>query len=417
MGIILILAAVSLHETMGASPSFCPLIWDSGGVPAVAAISARGDYIAFGYNAGLAYYNLSGAAPIWVRNDATSWIFEVSISTNGHYLTIGGTRVLMVQLFGNTGNAPLWSFKPPRFPTAQEASYWQGYLSTAISGDGRYLAAYAYWPQRQDTLYLFNTSSSVPLWSYDMALPSAFAYPRVQISQDGGRLAIFNPSTDTLSFFSEHDNSTVWTTRFSDITADPNVHRPTIRMSATGDYVAAAFGNYVQIFGSASNTTLTTLQVVGPLEELDMSQDATTIAVVDNTGWLRAYDFPTGALLFASAGLREPGLALDQNGSRIVSAGSGTVYDRSGRSICTLLAPSGPVAMSANGRIVTGRSVLYAIASSPPPSSGLGFIAIWIMLATSVLGVYTVVLGFSWVRWRALERQSKRGRSTQRVNP
>src|SRR5260370_1841324 len=261
MGIILILAAVSLHETMGASPSFCSLIWDSGGVPAVAAISARGDYIAFGYNTGLAYYNLSGAAPIWVRNDATSWIFEVSISSDGHYLTIGGPGLLRVQLFSNNGNTSLWSFTPPRFPTAQESSSSLGYLSTAVSGDGRYLAAYAYWPQLQDTLYLFNASSGKRLWSYDMALPSAFAYPRVEISQDGGHLAIFNPATDTLSLFSYHTNSTLWALRYSHINADPNFNRPTIMMSSDGNHVAAGRSNSLDIFRSASNNTLTNFYV------------------------------------------------------------------------------------------------------------------------------------------------------------
>jgi hypothetical protein len=108
----------------------------------------------------------------------------------------------------------LWSHETTRFA--------EHIISLAISSDGNYVVA----GTDYNTIYLFSSSSSTPLWSYQF--PSQIT-PLVAISADGRYIAV---AGGYLYLFSRENNTPIWK---SDVSATLAV-----AISADGEYIAAA---------------------------------------------------------------------------------------------------------------------------------------------------------------------------------
>lgn len=367
----------------------CPVIWTAkvGGVDSLG-VSVDGSFVSVGSisppgpsgNGTVSVFARNSSRPLWTYATGFTQVgpVTVSMSNDGSYLSTGGdVRYLRsVAVFGRAKGVPIWTLNTPYDVFASSA--WLGaYATSVVSGDGDHVAVHALLPVQggvQDSIAIFRRLGAVPLWFYNTTRGS---YPgpgpaSTSLSYEGAYLATIVPDNGVLYLFSQHDNRTLWTQRgpwFS------------LRMSETGDYVAAANNTRINIFGKDSNSTL--LSIAFPILYLsDLSRDGSTVAVItgssgDIDATLRLYDRLSGRELFHAnpitadsyqqiSGLAKASVSGDGSKTAVVTASGGLfVYDRSGGLICSARQGSGDtiVAISADGRnVVTGNSQLTYMA-------------------------------------------------------
>jgi len=114
------------------------------------------------------------------------YVDSVSISSDGYYIAVGGSDN-KVYLFNRSSSIPMWSYS-----TGRDMG------SVSISSDGSYIVAGGV----DGMIYLFNRSSSTPMWSYS-TISDVYS---VSISSDGcyladgsmdGMIYLFNRSSST----------------------------------------------------------------------------------------------------------------------------------------------------------------------------------------------------------------------------
>ena len=156
------------------------------------ALSSNSKYIAVTDNdAKLYFFNTSKESPEWTFTLEGDMSSALSMSTNGNYIASGGDKVYV---FNKTSSIPIWTYNTPdeirSIKVSQNGNYivagggffdnkvyffnssnpspeWtystkEDIASVAISYNGDYVVALSH-----DTfIYLFNKSSSVPIWIY-----------------------------------------------------------------------------------------------------------------------------------------------------------------------------------------------------------------------------------------------------------
>ena len=118
------------------------------------AISADGEYIAVGVDAGFGeskvyLFDKDSSTPLWSYTTG-GLVHSVAISADGEYVVAGtGYNEDKVYLFDKDSSTPIWSY---------DTGDWV--YSVAISADGEYIVSGG----ASETVYLFNKDSSTPLW-------------------------------------------------------------------------------------------------------------------------------------------------------------------------------------------------------------------------------------------------------------
>ena len=414
------------------STGTCPVVWTSmvSGVDSLG-ISADGNYVSVGSihspigggpsgNGTVTMFASNSSRPIWTY--ATGFTLDgpvrVSMSENGAYLSTGGDvlRLRSLAVLGRASSLPLWTLNTPVYVNTSFVGF-GAFATSAVSGDGEYVAVHELLPVHVgfqggvlDSIAMFRRAGMVPLWFHNIThdvYPGPGPAP-ISLSYEGAYLATIDPDTGILYFFSQHDNQTLWTRTGSWLS---------VQISRTGDFVAAANGSSISIFGKDSNSTL--LSTAFPTLHLgDFSRDGSTIALI--TGYpgtidatLRLYDRLSGKELFSAnpitadsyqqlSGLETASTSGDGSRTALVTLGGGLfVYDRSGGLICS--ARQGnvatTVAISGDGRfVITGGSQLTYMAVASPNQT--------LYILPIVAGtVVAVVAAFLIFRKRRLHRR------------
>jgi len=126
-------------------------------------ISADGAYIVAGTDDGYVYlFEKSNPNPIQVYNIG-DFLWNLEISSDGKYIIAGQytERFFLLDRFNST---PLWDYQIPGGSGVVIHAF-------SISPDGQYIVVSAL-----DTIYLFNRTSSTPIWNSTLNSPSCSAF-------------------------------------------------------------------------------------------------------------------------------------------------------------------------------------------------------------------------------------------------
>lgn len=225
------------------------------------AISSDGVYIVVGDMEGnLFLFHRASGIPLW-NYTAGDHIRSVAISSNGSYIAVG-TNSERVYLFSYNSSIPIWSYDTNRMM-----------VSVAISSSGDTIVAMG----RQDRLFVFGKNSSTPIWIYTndytpkfgfadyfLSLSSDGDYIALGIYAEGGRVCLFNKSS----------NIPIW---IADLTNRTN----SVKISSDGNYIVAGTskGN-VSKFKKESNNTVWSYKINEAVDSVAISSNGEFIAVV-----------------------------------------------------------------------------------------------------------------------------------------
>lgn len=171
------------------------------------AISQDGNYIAAAKSNGVFLFSRSNPNPLWNYDQAYS-MDVVDISYDGNYI-VAGSWEGKLYLFNKFSSQPMWIY---------DAGYGNSIIDVEISSDGAYIATSIY----QVGTFLFQKESPIPLWNVT-------GNTNMALSANGNYLAI---STYSILFLYNTSNSVpLWS--FSD--ADNSAIDPAI--SSTGEYI------------------------------------------------------------------------------------------------------------------------------------------------------------------------------------
>ncbi len=196
------------------------------------AISADGEYIAVGVDAGFGeskvyLFDKDSSTPLW--SYTTGDVHSVAISADGEYI-VAGTYDDGVYFFDKDSSTPLWNYT-----TGSEVE------SVAISADGEYIAAGSTHPDKK--VYLFDKDSSTPLWNYTT---EDYVWS-VAISADGEYI-VAGSADAKIRLFDKDNSAPLWS-----YTAGHYVN--SVAISADGEYIAAGSNDdKVYLFDKDSST-------------------------------------------------------------------------------------------------------------------------------------------------------------------
>lgn len=307
-------------------------------------IADNGNYFVIGSgNDKLYLFSKNRSNPLWVWR-SNSDICGVDISADSNFILAGDPDVT-ARLFGRNSPNPIWSFSVGvsggRVAISSDGEYsaicafyklylYQKSTSTllingatagdhvAISSQGNSIVSFDF---MGGTIYLFNKSSSIPVWQYDtggvlydLALtsdgtfivtggqaqdPSGYKIflfhnsspvPKIMyadgviravaISQDGEYIAV--GCGDGIYLFNSSNLTKIWKYSFP-IYGDTH----TIAMSANGNYIVTNLWrdpldgkiNRILIFNKISNTTIHVIETESIVNDVAMSSDGNHISV------------------------------------------------------------------------------------------------------------------------------------------
>jgi len=230
------------------------------------AISSDGQYVAAGGKDNKVYlFDKASSTPLW-NYTTGGWILSVAISSDGQYIAAGG-KDHKVYLFNKTSSTPLWSY-----PTAVDIN------SVAISSDGQYIAAAIY-----NNVYLFDKAGS-RLWHYTLE-GAADVVRSVAISADGQYIAAGGHG-DNIYVFNKTSSTPLWNYNAGGIIAS-------VAISSNGQYIAAgSYDDKVYLFDKASST---------PLWNYTTENDVLSVAISSDGQYITAGDYEDNVYLFDKA--------------------------------------------------------------------------------------------------------------------
>lgn len=184
---------------------------------------------------------------MWQYNSgAANYVWQVDISNDGRYIVAGTGNALY--LFERSSSNPVWSVS-------------MSVTQAGISGDGRYIVACV----RTD-VYLYDRSSSSALWNY--------AGNSVAISNDGNYISVSHFLGDTwVGLLSRDTGQPVWTSPQASGDIDFTA------ISSNGEYVVAGSDSgKVWLFQNPSSTPVWTFQASNKIKNVCISEDGNYIA-------------------------------------------------------------------------------------------------------------------------------------------
>ncbi len=265
------------------------------------AISADGEYIAVGVDAGFGeskvyLFDKDSSTPLWSYTTG-GLVHSVAISADGEYVVAGtGYNEDKVYLFDKDSSTPIWSY---------DTGDWV--YSVAISADGEYIVSGG----ASETVYLFNKDSSTPLWSYE----TGGGVNAVAIAADGEYIAA-GSRDDKVYLFDKDSSTPLW----SHTTGD---YVWSVAISADGEYIAAGSWDYkVYLFDKDSSTPLWSHTTGNYVWSVAISADGEYIAAGSNDNKVYLFEKDSGAQLWSyTTGDYVESVAISANGEYI-AAGS-----------------------------------------------------------------------------------------------
>ena len=271
-------------------------IYNSGDIFLSVDISEDGSYIVAGdYGKNLYLFNKNSSVPLWSYNANSTWWFGlVSISSNGNYVTASDGK--FIYFFHKSSNIPIWyrnvegSVMPTSMSSSGEYVFSSPDLIDSSSGDtimelsvidgqqGAISANGGYIVIGNDggDIYLFDTGSNTPLWTYNIENTNCQASPcyirSVAISDNGEYMVVgfvenkeSNPIS-TVYLFQKDDFNPVWS-----YDCDLEFYRDSLAISADGAYITVGGSSEVYLFGKDSNIPIWSYTTEGEVRVVDIS--------------------------------------------------------------------------------------------------------------------------------------------------
>ncbi|MFX1344329.1 MAG: WD40 repeat domain-containing protein [Promethearchaeota archaeon] len=216
------------------------------------AISANGEYLVIGsQNDRLYLFHRKSSKPLWIWS-STGDVHDVDISADSNYIIAGGLNGI-ARLFERNSSIAIWNF-------TTDVS------SVAISSDGEYTALSAGFK-----LYLYQRSNSTLL------INGTNAGSNVAISSDGNYIAASNLMWGEVYLFNKSSSTPMWQYNIGDILRDIAI-APNGEFIVTGGQASSPFGCELYLFYKSSSIP----QIIytdGSIRVIDISQDGDYIAV------------------------------------------------------------------------------------------------------------------------------------------
>jgi len=204
---------------------------------------------------------------MWSYHTGDSFV-SVAISSNGDLIAAASSSGDhgKVYLFNKTSSTPLWNF-------GEEYVF-----SVDISSDGNYIVSGSgrgeYWedpPKGEVTI--FNKNSSTPLWTYH-----TINYINSVAISSNGELIAATSARKRFLFFNRQSSAPIWIHPFREFPED-------LAMSHNGKYVAIGLksGNLLS-FDTSTRSIMWNLMFINTIESVDISLDGGYIVASDHSG-------------------------------------------------------------------------------------------------------------------------------------
>ena len=228
-------------------------------------ISSNGSYMVagtgygFGQDTTVYLFEKDSATPLW-SYQLSNIVFSVAISSNGNYI-VAGSKNDRLYLFHKSSSTPIWSFL-----AGDHIS------SVAISNDGMYIVA----GSGDHKIYLFERSSSTPLWSrtIDYISGNMGDVESVSISSDGNYIVAGTQvyqGTSQVYLFQRSSSTPLW--KFS---AEDYIE--SVSIDSVGNYiVAGGQSNKINLFQRSSSTPLWSYTAGDTINSVSISADGNYI--------------------------------------------------------------------------------------------------------------------------------------------
>lgn len=160
---------------------------------------------------------------------------SVAISSDGNFIVVGtgessNPDVGCIYLFNRSSSIPLWNY-----------SIGTNVNSVDISSNGDYIVAGGL----DNQVYLFNKSSSIPLWNFS----AGTGIDSVAITQDGKLIVASGGYTPKVWLFHRSSSTPLWNyTYFS------TSYNNRVRISSDGSFIVAAFDYFIALFVRSNST-------------------------------------------------------------------------------------------------------------------------------------------------------------------
>jgi len=234
-------------------------------------ISLDGNYIALSQNNkfNLTLFNKNSNDTLWTTDKFDDYVNSFDISADGKYISVGDHEK-WVYLFNNTEVTPAWS----------KTSMWKYDTDTdnevvvAISGDGKYTAAY-----ERANLYLLDNTLKSEKWTYTTPGPLIGA---VDIGYDpiGDRYYIaIGDDAGNVTLFDDISNVPLWSN-------DTTSLIDTLKISDDGSHILAKnSNNEIYLFDNAVQTPKLALwkYITSDIVDIDISAECKKIIVCKET--------------------------------------------------------------------------------------------------------------------------------------
>ena len=227
--------------------------------------------------------------PEWIYQ--TGGMVSVSISSDGNYI-VAGSDDGKVYLFDKSSSTPLWSYTTG------------GYVnSVSISSDGYFIATGGY----GGTVYFFNRLNSAPVWS------SLGKGSEVSLSSDGQYIAAGGYSNN-IYLFDRFSNTPLWSVEMSS--------SPKVSISSDGNYVVVGSLDWVYLFSKTYGPPIWSYQTTGSVTSVSISSDGSYVAAGDSTGKVYLLRDGISELAYQASG-EVSSVSVSSDGSYIVAGTRG----------------------------------------------------------------------------------------------
>ena len=130
-------------------------------------------------------FDVSSNSPLWTKN-IDQYASGLDISADGNYIYYTdryATNYDALRVHSRTSSTPLWVVQVGENDCCYDQSNLRSLVS--VSADGQSIVA-----TRDDSIFLFDIDSEIPVWTYNHCNPGCSGkFRSVTISEDGSKIA------------------------------------------------------------------------------------------------------------------------------------------------------------------------------------------------------------------------------------